>query len=231
MRSVTPTVENETLDKLLCSWAMWVLSPHALFDDTNKEKWENAKKKVASENPQAFIDKHGGSRLWNLSPNSFVRYANHVFTLLACTTGKDTGYHSRLNVRANGAMYDIRLPIRVVANLKEGAIDAFRVAAVWSKSSGKVRLLLSTTGGGGGGNGAFLTPSWCCKVLGGSLSPMNNVWLAQGFRHRHLWSWGDGAWSLERIAHSLCPHHYQEPGRHVAGRQGAFPIRCVSVLW
>ena len=82
MRSVTPTVENETLDKLFCSWAMWVLSPHALFgDDPDKEKWETAKKNVASENPRALIDKHGGSRLWNLSPNSFVRYANHVFTL------------------------------------------------------------------------------------------------------------------------------------------------------
>ena len=41
---------------------------------------------------------------------------------LACTTGKDTGYYSRLNVRASGAMYDLRLPIMVIANLKEGAI-------------------------------------------------------------------------------------------------------------
>ena len=46
---------------------------------------------------------------------------------MACTTGKDTGYYSRLNVRASGALYDIRLPIR-------------------SKSSGKVRVFLSTTG-------------------------------------------------------------------------------------
>ena len=46
MHSVTPTVENETLDKLFCSWAMWVLSPHALVsDETDKEKWENTKKK------------------------------------------------------------------------------------------------------------------------------------------------------------------------------------------
>ena len=65
---------------------------------------------------------------------------------LACTTGKDTGYYSRVNVRASGAMYHIRLPIRVVANLKQGLVDAFGGAAVWSKSSGKVRLFLSTTG-------------------------------------------------------------------------------------
>ena len=84
---MTPTVENETLDTIFCSWAMWVLSPHALFsDDRDKEKWESAKKKVASENPQALIDKHGGSRLWNLSPNSFVRYANHVFMLYNSVT-------------------------------------------------------------------------------------------------------------------------------------------------
>ena len=65
---------------------------------------------------------------------------------LACTTGKDTRYSYRLNVRANGALYDIRLPIRVVANLKEGADDAFWGAAVWSKVSWKVRLFFSTTG-------------------------------------------------------------------------------------
>ena len=39
---------------------------------------------------------------------------------LACTTGKDTGYYSRLNVRASGALYDIRLPIRVLANVVKG---------------------------------------------------------------------------------------------------------------
>ena len=66
---------------------------------------------------------------------------------LACTTGKDTGYYYRLNVRASGALYDIRLPIRVVANLKEGAVKAIWGAAVWSKSSRKVRVFLSTTGG------------------------------------------------------------------------------------
>ena len=39
---------------------------------------------------------------------------------LACTTGKDTGYYSRFNVRASGALYNIRLPIRVVANVAKG---------------------------------------------------------------------------------------------------------------
>ena len=66
---------------------------------------------------------------------------------LACTTGKHTGYYSRLNVRASGALYDIRLPIRVIANSKEGAVEAIWGAALWSKSSGKVRVFLSTTGG------------------------------------------------------------------------------------
>ena len=66
---------------------------------------------------------------------------------LACTTGRDTGYYSRLNVRASGVLYDIRLPIRVIANLKEGVVEAIWGAAVWSKSSGKVRISLSTTGG------------------------------------------------------------------------------------
>ena len=67
---------------------------------------------------------------------------------LACTTGKDTGYYSRLNVRASGALYDIRLPIRVVANVAKGGgvVEAIWGAAVWSKSSGKVRVFLSTTG-------------------------------------------------------------------------------------
>ena len=59
---------------------------------------------------------------------------------LACTTGKDTGYYSRQNVRASGAMYDLQQPIRVVASLNEGAVDAFWGAAAWSKSSTKVRL-------------------------------------------------------------------------------------------
>ena len=68
---------------------------------------------------------------------------------LACTTGKDTGYYSRLNVRASGALYDIRLPIRVLANVVKGGgvVEAIWGAAVWSKSSGKVRVFLSTTGG------------------------------------------------------------------------------------
>ena len=66
---------------------------------------------------------------------------------LACTTGKDTGHYNRLNVRATGALYDIRLPIRVIANLKEGVVEAIWGAAVWSKSSGKVRVFLSSTGG------------------------------------------------------------------------------------
>ena len=67
---------------------------------------------------------------------------------LACTTGKDTGYYSCLNVRASGALYDIRLPIRVVANVAKGGgvVEAIWGAAVWSKSSGKVRVFLSTTG-------------------------------------------------------------------------------------
>ena len=65
---------------------------------------------------------------------------------LASTTGKDTGYYPRLNVHANGALCDIRLPIRVIANLKEGVVEAIRGAVVWSKSSGKVRVFLSTTG-------------------------------------------------------------------------------------
>ena len=68
---------------------------------------------------------------------------------LACTTGKDTGYYSRLNVRASGALYDIRLPIRVLANVGKGGgvVEAIWGAAVWSKSSGKLRVFLSTTGG------------------------------------------------------------------------------------
>ena len=47
---------------------------------------------------------------------------------LACTTGKDTGYYSRLNVRASGALYDIRLrlPIRVVANVAKGGGGLWR---------------------------------------------------------------------------------------------------------
>ena len=67
---------------------------------------------------------------------------------LACTTGKDTGYYSRLNVRASGALYDIRLPIRVLANVGKGGgvVEAIWGAAVWSKSSGKVRVFFSTTG-------------------------------------------------------------------------------------
>ena len=67
---------------------------------------------------------------------------------LACTTGKDTGYYSRLNVRASGALYDIRLPIRVLAIVVKGGgvVEAIWGAAVWSKSSGKVRVFLSTTG-------------------------------------------------------------------------------------
>ena len=66
---------------------------------------------------------------------------------LACTTGKDTAYYSRLNVRASGALYDIRLPIRVLANVGKGGrvVEAIWGAAVWSKSSGKVRVFLSTT--------------------------------------------------------------------------------------
>ena len=66
---------------------------------------------------------------------------------LACTSGKYTGYYSRLNVHASGTMYDIQLPIRVVANLKEGLVDAFWEAAVWSKSSGKGRLFFRHNGG------------------------------------------------------------------------------------
>ena len=56
---------------------------------------------------------------------------------LACTTGKDTRYYYRLNVRASGALYDIPQPMKVVANLKEGVVEPIRGAAVWSKSSGK----------------------------------------------------------------------------------------------
>ena len=65
---------------------------------------------------------------------------------VACTNGKDTGYYSRSNVRASGALYDIRLPIGVIANLKEGAVEAIWWDAVWSKTSGKVLVFLSTTG-------------------------------------------------------------------------------------
>ena len=67
---------------------------------------------------------------------------------LACTTGKDTGYYSGLNVRASGALYDIRLPIRVLANVVKGGgvVEAIWEAAVWSKRSGKVRVFLSTNG-------------------------------------------------------------------------------------
>ena len=59
---------------------------------------------------------------------------------VASTTGKDTGYYSRLNVRASGVLYDIRLLIRVIPILKEGVVEAIWGAAVWSKSSGKVRV-------------------------------------------------------------------------------------------
>ena len=45
---------------------------------------------------------------------------------LACTTGKDTGYFSRLNVCASGAIYDIRLPIRVLANVVKGGGGLWR---------------------------------------------------------------------------------------------------------
>ena len=45
---------------------------------------------------------------------------------LACTTGKDTGYYSRLNVHASGALYDIRLPIRVVAIVAKGGGGLWR---------------------------------------------------------------------------------------------------------
>ena len=45
---------------------------------------------------------------------------------LACTTGKDTGYYSRLKVRASGALYDIRLPIRVLANVVKGGGGLWR---------------------------------------------------------------------------------------------------------
>ena len=44
---------------------------------------------------------------------------------LACTTDKDTGFDYRLNVHASGALYGIPLPISVVANLKEGVVEAF----------------------------------------------------------------------------------------------------------
>ena len=75
---------------------------------------------------------------------------------LACTTGKDTGYYSRLNVRASGALYDICLPIWVVANVAKGGgvVEAIWGAAVWSKCSGKVRVFLAPRGK----NGAFRTP-------------------------------------------------------------------------
>ena len=64
---------------------------------------------------------------------------------VASTTGKDTGYYSRCNVRAGGALYDIRLPIRVIGNLKDGVVEAIWGAAVWSNSSGKVHVFLKTT--------------------------------------------------------------------------------------
>ena len=93
---------------------------------------------------------------------------------LACTTGKDTGYYSPLNVRASGALYDIRLPIRVLADVVKGGgvVEAIWGAAVWSKSSGKVRVFLSTTGE----KWSIWTPLWCSKVFGGSLSPWSTPW-------------------------------------------------------
>ena len=40
MRSITPSVQDEDLDKLPCSRAMWVLSLHALLaDEADKGKW------------------------------------------------------------------------------------------------------------------------------------------------------------------------------------------------
>ena len=82
MRSATPSVENKNLDRLLCSWAMRVLSPHALFvHEGDKEKWENTKNEIGTKNPLALVDKRGACRQWNLSPNSFVKYVKHVFTM------------------------------------------------------------------------------------------------------------------------------------------------------
>ena len=59
---------------------------------------------------------------------------------LACTTGKDTGYYSRLNVRASGALYDIRLPIRVIANLEEGAVEAIGGLQCGARALGRCRV-------------------------------------------------------------------------------------------
>ena len=88
-------------------------------------------------------------------------------TYLACTTGKDTGYYYRPNVRASGALYDIRLPIRVVANLNEGAVEALWGAAVWSKSSGKVQVFLSAMGEKWSISDSIVV----LQSFGGSLSP------------------------------------------------------------
>ena len=92
---------------------------------------------------------------------------------LACTTGKDAGYYSGLNVRAKCAMYDIRLPIRVVANLKDGRVDVFLGGCSMVQEVYEGAPFFSVPRGR---NGAFLNPSWCCKVLGGDPSPGNNVW-------------------------------------------------------
>ena len=43
-------MHDENLE--LCSRAMFVLSPHALFvDEADKEKWKNTKNKSGTENP------------------------------------------------------------------------------------------------------------------------------------------------------------------------------------
>ena len=86
---------------------------------------------------------------------------------LACTNGKDTGYYYRPNLRASGALYDVRLPIGVIANPKEGIVEAFWGAAVWSKSSGKVQVFLSTTWGKWSISDSIMV----LQSFGGSLSP------------------------------------------------------------
>ena len=90
---------------------------------------------------------------------------------LACTTGKDTGYYYRLNVRAIAALYDIQLPIRAIANMKEGVVEAIWGAALWSKSSWKVRVFWSTAGGKWSISDSIMV----LQSFGGTLSPRSNA--------------------------------------------------------
>ena len=82
-------------------------------------------------NPRCSWWRRGLPRVkWSLvgsSRNAFLLVEGYVAIAhddLACTTGKGTGYYYRMNVRAIDALYDIRLPIRVIVNPKEGLVEA-----------------------------------------------------------------------------------------------------------